>query len=160
MTSTTSTARAKRLSWQERRDLADKQFAERQAQFEPTREAAWVSIWARVLRMYVLVSQNPDFARDSDWWCEPLSVDAENETFKLDSVEGTAAKASLTFHQHEQALNSLSTGERLAKDYLVEKERKRLAELERQRLRQQGLAKLTDEECTALGLGRSLDDWS
>jgi hypothetical protein len=148
---------SKRLSWAERLERDKKLFADRQAQFEPQRETAWISAWARVLRMYILVSEHPDFARESGWWCDQLEVNAERETFQLDGMEGEAAKDTFTFKQHEQALNALSIGESLVKDFLIEKERRRQLELERRRLREQGLAKLSEEERRALGLSGDFD---
>lgn len=106
----------------------------------------------RVLRLYILVKENPEFAEEFSWWCDRLSVNAQKETFTLDCVDGELAKDTLTYRQHELAVYSLSTGEQLMNDYLAEKERKRLAELERRWLREQGLAKLTEEQRRALGL--------
>ncbi len=121
------------------------------AAFEAQRSSHWTDLWARALRLCILIRENPRFEEDHGWFSDEFRVNAQAQSFRVDHNSETT-EASLTRERYEKLNSSLEMGESLMNQMLEEQERRRLAEIERQRLEKQAIAKLTDEELAALGI--------
>jgi len=142
----------KRLTAAERRRAAEETLAAKRLAFEQERSSRWTELWAKALRLQALITQDSNMEerfRGDTYWGESFRLDAVKESFSIERKEITEKSLS---YENAADCRSLVTGAiTLLLDYCAEVERARLAEIEKRRLQDEALAKLSIEEIRALG---------
>jgi hypothetical protein len=148
------TAAERRAQREAEREALLKEQAAKEAEFEKNRATIWQGLWARALRLELLVRDHTDIREQSthDWWFADFSVNAVEQSFDLEGQYRPVSCETLKYLEVDRIERSLETGLEYVNDYLAEKERLRLEAEEQARRRQVALAKLDDEDKKALGL--------
>lgn len=123
------------------------------AEFNAIRPQKWLELWAKALRLKLLMEDYPDVAEQHDWWFTDFQVSAKSQTF---STETTGGSVQSLEKLHPGDVERLHQGLDMAfewvDEYEAEQERKRQDALIAAQKRAAALAKLTDEDKKALGL--------
>lgn len=139
-----------------RKALQEKAEADRKAAwdaFNAERPMRWLELWAKALRLHILLEAYPDVRYSNSWWFEDFKVDALAQTFSCEEVGGhPQSEAKLHPSDVQRLHESLDRGHEYVTEFLAERERKRLEELERQQKIAAAKAKLTAEDMQVLGI--------
>ncbi len=130
--------------------------AERQAQwaaFNAIRPQKWLELWAKAMRLQLLMESYPEVRENHDWWFCDFRVDAKAQTFCVETTGGSAhSQEKLHPSDVERIHQGLDMALEWIEEYEQEQERKRQEALIAAQKRAAALAKLNDEDKKALGL--------
>lgn len=152
---TTETTRKPRLSAAER--AAQRALERQQAQqaFEATRVAVWQDLWARAMRLQLLVNaqDGSELVNQYSWWFESFKVDAAKQSFQCeDSGTVPVTQDALTLDLSEKVRSCLENGQSYHDSFVEEKERKRREHEALVASKNEALAKLSAAERKLLNL--------
>ena len=143
-----------KLTAQQRRFQKEAESAAKAEAFEKNRAAVWLALWAKALRLALLVKDMPEpFRVHNSWWLEDFLVDAKEEYFTVNATMSVQiTQTHLSVDDVESIDSDLDRGLSLLDEFNAEEERKRQAALELKRKREVALAKLSDEDKVVLNL--------
>lgn len=148
------TTRKPRLSATERAAQRALERQQAQALFEATRTTVWQGLWARAMRLQLLVDKQSDgeLREQYSWYFEAFKVDAAAMSFTCEHAPKGVSEETLTMELADSLGNCLETGQHYHDNFVAEKERKRREHEELLARKNAVLTKLTAEDRKLLGL--------
>ena len=155
-----TTVKKPRFTVAQQREAQALKKAELEAAFEADRAKLWSNLWINALRLHIILDElkeensfNDKFYIDQ-FGCESLKVNAIEEYFHFRDYYANQKMTpeSITLDSHNYIEAEFFGAFDAIERFHAEKERERLAEVERQLKRSTALAKLTKEDREALGI--------
>lgn len=147
------TAAERRAAQAARAQEAEAQRQKAWAEFNALRPQKWLELWAKALRLKVLIKEYRDVQSCHDWWFCDFHVDAKAQTFSTETLGGhSVSEEKLHPNDVERLHAGLDMAFEWIAEYEAEQERKRQEALIAAQKREAALAKLNEEDKKALGL--------
>lgn len=151
---TTKTPAKPRLSAAERAAQRLAEQAQAEAHFQLTREKTWQGLWARAMRLQLLLQSLHDeqLLDDFSWWFGAFKVNPQAQTFTCEAATEAVNEAGLTLKLAERVDSSLTTGQEYFDLYQERKAEEKRKREELAARKNEVLKKLTKDERELLNL--------
>lgn len=114
----------------------------------------WSQLFAKALRVALIMPGYRRVVEDNDWWFDTFQVDPRAQTVRIHVYQETWAEGELDAKRADRMLEELDSALEWFDEEDARAERERQEALAKEARRQAALSKLTDEDKVALGLNR------
>lgn len=112
-----------------------------------------MALWARALRLQLLIKDKPAVAEEHDWWFRNFKVNLADETLGTDNSHSPmVGKDTLTLKDFEALDRDLTCGQDYYDSFIAAEEAERRRREEVAARKNAALAKLDADDIKALGL--------
>jgi hypothetical protein len=125
--------------------------AKRQA-FLAIRSNVWFELFAKALRVHILMEDYPEVTDTQSWWFDSFSVSARDQSVRTEDVYVKVTLETLEEHHARDINQGLDNALQWFADHDAEQERLRQEALALEARRKAARAKLTDQEARDLGI--------